>query len=242
MIEIVSILLMLAWGAWFCWRAYKVLFRGKINDKGFMKQIVMLISANNIDRSIKLCNAEPSAWLPKAIKHLLCRANRIFELELSTQEALFSVRQHRPKTLSAILSVAQTGLFVLLMVVAMPAELDMSQWLLGGFELWLAILLSLGVWVIDFSAIKHVDRCEEHVLKLRWLLYGRGRKRTPQRAELVDMDEADIEAWRAAMEEIISMGKAEAGETGEKPLDVVGRLHEQAPKDEHGVLKAPTKL
>ena len=41
-----------------------------------MAQIQKLVMANNIDRAIKLCNAAPTAALPKVIKAGLTRANK----------------------------------------------------------------------------------------------------------------------------------------------------------------------
>lgn len=57
-------------------RLYYILFRANINGTAFMAQIQKLIMANNIDRAIKLCNAEPNASLPRVLKAGLTRANR----------------------------------------------------------------------------------------------------------------------------------------------------------------------
>ena len=57
-------------------RLYYVMFRANINGTAFMAQVQKLIMANNIDRAIKLCNAEPHAMLPKVVKAGLTRANR----------------------------------------------------------------------------------------------------------------------------------------------------------------------
>ena len=43
-------------------------FKYNINAAAFMAQIQKLVMANNIDRAIKLCNAAPSAALPRVIK------------------------------------------------------------------------------------------------------------------------------------------------------------------------------
>lgn len=51
-------------------------FKYNINAGAFMAQIQKLVMANNIDRAIKLCNAAPSAALPKVIKAGLTRANK----------------------------------------------------------------------------------------------------------------------------------------------------------------------
>jgi len=51
-------------------------FKYNINGTAFMQQIIKLVMANNIDRAIKLCNAAPSASLPKVIKAGLMKANK----------------------------------------------------------------------------------------------------------------------------------------------------------------------
>lgn len=67
-------------------------FKYNINANAFMGQIQKLVMANNIDRAIKLCNAAPSAALPKVIKAGLTRANK-GELEISNaiEEATLEV-------------------------------------------------------------------------------------------------------------------------------------------------------
>lgn len=85
-------------------------FRYNINASAFMAQITKLVMANNIDRAIKLCNAAPSAALPRVIKAGLTRANK-GEIEISNaiEEASLEVIplvQKRTPTLLAIANVA----------------------------------------------------------------------------------------------------------------------------------------
>ena len=69
-------------------RLFYILFRANINATAFMAQIQKLIMANNIDRAIKLCNAEPHAALPRVVKAGLTRANRTEkEIENAIDEA-----------------------------------------------------------------------------------------------------------------------------------------------------------
>jgi biopolymer transport protein ExbB/TolQ len=56
-------------------RMYYVMFRANINGTAFMAQVQKLIMANNIDRAIKLCNAEPNAALPRVLKAGFTRVN-----------------------------------------------------------------------------------------------------------------------------------------------------------------------
>jgi biopolymer transport protein ExbB len=67
-------------------------FKYNINAQAFMAQIQKLVMANNIDRAIKLCNAAPSAALPKIIKAGLTRANKgPEELQNAVEEATLEV-------------------------------------------------------------------------------------------------------------------------------------------------------
>jgi biopolymer transport protein ExbB len=73
-------------------RIYYVVFRANINGTAFMAQIQKLIMANNIDRAIKLCNAEPNAALPRVLKAGLTRANRgDIEIQNAVEEAVLEV-------------------------------------------------------------------------------------------------------------------------------------------------------
>lgn len=73
-------------------RLFYIIFRANINATAFMAQIQKLIMANNIDRAIKLCNAEPHAALPRVVKRGLTRANRSEkEIENAIDEATLEV-------------------------------------------------------------------------------------------------------------------------------------------------------
>ena len=73
-------------------RLYYILFRANINGTAFFAQVQKLIMANNIDRAIKLCNAEPNAALPRVLKAGLTRANRgDIEIQNAVDESLLEV-------------------------------------------------------------------------------------------------------------------------------------------------------
>jgi biopolymer transport protein ExbB len=75
-----------------CERLFHVTFRANINAGAFMSQIQKYVMANNIDRAIKLCNAEPHAVLPKVVKAGLTRANRTEkEIESAIEETSLEV-------------------------------------------------------------------------------------------------------------------------------------------------------
>ncbi len=73
-------------------RLFYVTFRANINSTAFMAQVQKMIMANNIDRAIKLCNAEPHAILPRVVKAGLARANFTEkEIESAIDEATLEV-------------------------------------------------------------------------------------------------------------------------------------------------------
>lgn len=67
-------------------------FKYSVNAEPFMAQIQKLVMANNIDRAIKLCNAQPAAALPRVIKAGLTRANKgEVEITNAIEEATLEV-------------------------------------------------------------------------------------------------------------------------------------------------------
>lgn len=85
-------------------------FKYSVNAAPFMAQIQKLVMANNIDRAIKLCNAEPSAALPRVIKAGLTRANKgESEIQSAIEEASLEVIplvQKRLNTLPALANIS----------------------------------------------------------------------------------------------------------------------------------------
>lgn len=85
-------------------------FQYSINAEAFMAQVQKLVIANNIDRAIKLCNAAPSAALPRVIKAGLTRANKgEVEIQNAIEEATLEVVpkvQKRTASLAALANIA----------------------------------------------------------------------------------------------------------------------------------------
>lgn len=85
-------------------------FKYSVNAEPFMAQIQKLVMANNIDRAIKLCNAQPSAALPRVIKAGLTRANKgEVEITNAIEEATLEVVpmvQKRTPTLQPLANIA----------------------------------------------------------------------------------------------------------------------------------------
>jgi biopolymer transport protein ExbB/TolQ len=93
-------------------RLFYILFRANINATAFMAQIQKLIMANNIDRAIKLCNAEPHAALPRVVKAGLTRANRTEkEIENAIDEATLEIGPRVNKRTSYLSMLANIATF-----------------------------------------------------------------------------------------------------------------------------------
>ena len=91
-------------------RMYYILFRANINGTAFFAQVQKLIMANNIDRAIKLCNAEPNAALPRVLKAGLTRANRgEVEIQNAVDEAVLEVFPQLSKRTSYLAMLANVA-------------------------------------------------------------------------------------------------------------------------------------
>lgn len=171
-------------------------FRYNINGAAFMAQIQKLVMANNIDRAIKLCNAAPSAALPKVVKAGLTRANK-GEVEISNaiEEATLEVIpevQKRTNLLSAIANVA-TMLGLLGTIFGLieafkaleAATPDKKSQLLAkfisialnttAFGLVAAIPCLVAHAILTSISKKIVNEIEEYTVKLQNLLFNRAK-------------------------------------------------------------------
>ena len=85
-------------------------FKYNINAEAFYAQVQKLVMANKNDQAIKLCNAAPSAALPKVVKAGLMRANKgEVEIQNAIEEASLEVVpriQKRTNALNALANVA----------------------------------------------------------------------------------------------------------------------------------------
>ena len=171
-------------------------FKYNINAGAFMAQIQKLVMANNIDRAIKLCNAAPSAALPRVIKQGLTRANKSpEEIQNAVEEAtleIIPIVTKRTTVLQAIANIATLlGLLgtILGLIQAFAALQDPSippdkrQAMLAGgisiamnttaFGLMVAIPC-LGAQVfLSIVTKKIVDEIDQHSVKLENLLVSR---------------------------------------------------------------------
>lgn len=171
-------------------------FKYNINGAAFMAQIQKLVMANNIDRAIKLCNAAPTAALPKVVKAGLTRANK-GEVEISNaiEEATLEVIpevQKRTNLLSAIANVA-TMLGLLGTIFGLinafkaleAATPDKKSQLLAkfisialnttAFGLVAAIPCLVAHAILSAITKKIINEIEEYTVKLQNLLFNRAK-------------------------------------------------------------------
>lgn len=171
-------------------------FKYSVNAEPFMAQIQKLVMANNIDRAIKLCNAQPSAALPRVIKAGLMRADRgEVEIQNALEEATLEVVpmvQKRTPTLQPLANIA-TLLGLLGTIVGLiqafealeTATPETRQKLLAkgialamnttAFGLIVAIPTLIAHMVLSAMTKKLLDEVDMYSVKLENLLVSRGK-------------------------------------------------------------------
>lgn len=171
-------------------------FKYNINGAAFMAQIQKLVMANNIDRAIKLCNAAPSAALPKVVKAGLTRANKgEIEIANAIEEATLEVIpkvQKRTNLLQAVGNVA-TMLGLLGTIFGLieafkaldKASADQKAKMLAkyismalnttAFGLVAAIPCLVAHAFLGSITKKIIDEIEEYTVKLQNLLFNRAK-------------------------------------------------------------------
>jgi len=171
-------------------------FKYNINANQFMAQVQRLVMANNIDRAIKLCNAAPSAALPRVIKAGLTRANK-GELEIANaiEEASLEVLPNITKRTPSLQSVANIatllgllgtimGLIEAFDAVAKAPPDKKTEMLTAAiaiamnttaFGLMVAIPI-LCVYIFLNNTVKRlIDEIDQYSVKLQNLLVSRGK-------------------------------------------------------------------
>jgi biopolymer transport protein ExbB/TolQ len=171
-------------------------FKYNINANQFMAQIQKLVMANNIDRAIKLCNAAPSAALPKVIKAGLTRANKgeteiANAVEEATLEVIPNITKRTP-TLQQVANIATLlgllgtiiGLIKAFEAVA-TAPPDMKTQMLTAsisiamnttaFGLIVAIPTLAAYIFLNNVSKKIIDEIDQYSVKLQNLLVSRGK-------------------------------------------------------------------
>jgi len=166
-------------------------FKYNINATAFMAQIQKLVMAGNVDRAIKLCNAAPSAALPKVVKAGLTRANKgEVAIQNAIEEATLEVVPMITRRTPALLAIANVatllgllgtiiGLIEAFASLENAAPEDRQRLLAGGialamnttaFGLIVAIPTMLGHLFLSGISKKIVDEVDQYSVKLENLL------------------------------------------------------------------------
>ena len=171
-------------------------FKYAINAEAFMAQVQKLVMANNIDRAIKLCNAAPSAALPRVIKAGLTRANKgEVEIQNAIEEATLEVVpmvQKRTAALQALANIATLlgllgtiiGLIEAFEALETATPENRQRLLAAGialamnttaFGLIVAIPTLLAHLILSGTTEKILDEIDMYSVKLENLLVSRGK-------------------------------------------------------------------
>ncbi len=185
----------LAWGlAIIIERMYFIFFRYNVNAEAFMAQVQKLVMANNIERAIKLCNAAPSAALPRVVRAGLTRANRgEGEIRNAVEEAILEIvpiLQKRTGNLAQLANIATllgllgtiTGLVSAFSATgAVSPELKAEMLAKGvsealyttAFGLAIAVFFMLAHMFLTNVTKKIVDEIDQWSVKLENMLISR---------------------------------------------------------------------
>jgi biopolymer transport protein ExbB/TolQ len=177
-------------------RIIALFFRYNINSHHFMAQIQKLVLANNIDRAIKLCNAAPSAALPRVIKAGLTRANKNeVEIANAVEEATLEVLPEINKRTTTLPNVANLATLLGLLgtivglidafaaVAAAPPDMK-SQMLTQALAIGLnttafgliVAIPTLAIYIFLNNTTKKItDEIDRYSVKLQNLLVARGK-------------------------------------------------------------------
>ena len=177
-------------------RVARLFFRYSVNANQFMAQIQKLVISGNIDRAIKLCNAEPNAALPRVIKAGLTRANKgeteiLSAIEEATLEVVPEITKRTP-SLQAVANVATllgllgtiVGLIQAFDAVA-TAPADQKTTMLSAsiavamnttaFGLIVAIPTLAAYTFLNNTVKRMIDEIDQYSVKLQNLLITRGK-------------------------------------------------------------------
>ena len=173
-------------------------FKYNINAQAFMAQIQKMVMANNVDRAIKLCNAAPSAALPKVVKAGLTRANKgEIEIQNAVEEATLEVVPQIMKRTPALQALANIATLLGLLgtiigLINAFESLNSDQVAVEDRQAVLSEGISLAMNTTAFGLIvaipcmaahhflsgmtkKIVDEIDQHSVKLENLLVSRGK-------------------------------------------------------------------
>jgi len=171
-----------------------LVFKYNINGEAFMEQIQKLVMQNQIDRAIKLCNAAPTAALPRVIRAGLTRANKNeLEIQAAVEEAILDVLpglKKRTDNLQHIANIATligllgtvTGLIRAFGAVGLAAAEQRNTILSKGiseamnntaFGLSIAVTCIIAHLFLSNTTRKIIDELDQYSVKLINMLYLR---------------------------------------------------------------------
>jgi len=173
-----------------------LVFKYNINGEAFMEQVQKLVMQNQIDRAIKLCNAAPTAALPRVIRAGLTRANKNeIEIQSAVEEAILDVLpglKKRTDNLQHIANIATligllgtvTGLIRAFGAVAL-ASADQKAMILSkgiseamnntAFGLSIAVTCIIAHLFLSNTTRKIIDELDQYSVKLINMLYLRNK-------------------------------------------------------------------
>ncbi len=94
-------------------RIIAVFFKYNLNGERFMQQVEKLVSSDNIDKAVKLCNAAPRAALARVLRAGLTKANRgVLEIGNAIEEETMAVTPEVMKRVPALWSLANITVLV----------------------------------------------------------------------------------------------------------------------------------
>jgi len=177
-------------------RLFYILFRANIDGTAFMAQVQKLIMANNIDRAIKLCNAEPNRALPRVLKAGLTRANQKgSDVQNAVEESVLEVYPQLNKrtgflpmlaNVATLLGLLGTidGLIIAFEAVAHASAETKGALLAAGistamFTTYAGLVVAIPILVlhsiVQSRTVKIMDEIDQYSLKTVNLLGARNR-------------------------------------------------------------------
>ena len=202
-----------------------ILKASHVDADALFNVVSKLVKANNLDRAIRLLSGKTNS-LMKATRHMITRANRPHELELTFHEArLMLDKPSRTTKLFRFVSVAYVGLIFGFLWTLGPQG-DRTGILICGIIGW--VLQGLSMIVIAVSNDSKTKQVY-HLTRFRNLLYQQSKyvpvqfKPIPEK----DMDPDRVTAWRESMNAFEDLVQTRNGDG----IDVTAAYEDAADSD-----------
>ncbi len=173
-----------------------LVFKYNINGEAFMEQVQKLVMQNQVDRAIKLCNAAPTAALPRVIRAGLTRANKSeIEIQSAVEEAILDVLPGLKKRTDNLQHIANIATLIGLLGTVMGlirafgavalASADQKAMILSkgiseamnntAFGLSIAVTCIIAHLFLSNTTRKIIDELDQYSVKLINMLYLRNK-------------------------------------------------------------------